>query len=165
VGNKTGDDKWHYELNDPFPDFRIRSYHMRGISNETPHGVVGGPVIKNRLFIIPRSSIYLDKTPNRTLGFPYNISKHEAREFFHADRLHPVAAADRKRDFHYTPEHTNFRQSRITSIRNPSTPTMRRPPTKHACGSSRVGGGTLDTSLGRISAPHDDRLSGKADRL
>ena len=52
VETRRGGDKWHYDLNDPFPDFRIRSYHMRSISNETPHGVLGGPVIKNRLFII-----------------------------------------------------------------------------------------------------------------
>ena len=28
VETKRGGDKWHGELNDPFPDFRIRSYHM-----------------------------------------------------------------------------------------------------------------------------------------
>ena len=32
VETRRGGDKWHYDLNDPFPDFRIRSYHMRGIA-------------------------------------------------------------------------------------------------------------------------------------
>ena len=36
VETKRGGEKWHAELNDPFPDFRIRSYHMRGIRDVRP---------------------------------------------------------------------------------------------------------------------------------
>jgi hypothetical protein len=108
VETKRGGDVWHYDINDPFPDFRIRSYHMRGISNETPHGVLGGPVIKDRLFIISALQYYLDKTPSRTLPFPDNISKHErVNSFTQIDYIlsqRQIVNAT----FHFNPEHTNF---------------------------------------------------------
>lgn len=108
VETKRGGDKWHYDLNDPFPDFRIRSYHMRGIMNWTPHIVVGGPVIKDRLFVISALQYYLDKTQNRTLPFPFNVSKHErVNSFTQIDyiisqrQIVNITA-------HYNPEHTNY---------------------------------------------------------
>lgn len=108
VETKRGGDKWHYDLNDPFPDFRIRSYHMRGIANWTPHVALGGPVIKDRLFVISALQYYMDKTPNRTLPFPFNISKHErVNSFTQIDyilsqrQILNVSA-------HYNPEHTNY---------------------------------------------------------
>jgi TonB-dependent Receptor Plug Domain len=36
VETRRGADKWHAELDDPFPDFRIRSGHMDGLRNSTP---------------------------------------------------------------------------------------------------------------------------------
>ena len=108
VETKRGGDKWHYDLNDPFPDFRIRSYHMRGISNETPRAVAGGPVIKDRLFIISALQYFLDKVPSRTLPFPDNVSKHErVNSFTQIDYIlsqRQIVNAT----FHFNPEHTNF---------------------------------------------------------
>ena len=147
VETKRGDDKWHYELNDPFPDFRIRSYHMRGISNETPHGVVGGPVIKNRLFIISALQYYLDKTPNRTLGFPYNISKHERENSF--TQIDYILSQRQivNATFHYTPEHTNFVNPDYFNPQ-PVTPSYAQTAYEGTL-ADHLGlwGGTLDTSL------------------
>ena len=42
VETRRGGDKWHYDLNDPLPDFFIRSYHMQGIRTETPRAAAGG---------------------------------------------------------------------------------------------------------------------------
>src|SRR6202008_4626504 len=67
VETRRGGDKWHYDLNDQFPDFFIRSYHMHGIRNETPRGVAGGPLIRNRLYVISALQYILDKVPSRTL--------------------------------------------------------------------------------------------------
>jgi hypothetical protein len=108
VETKRGGDKWHAELNDPFPDFRIRSDRMRGIANETPHGVVGGPVIKDRLFVISALQYFLDKVPNRTLAYPYNISKHERENSF--TQIDYILSQRQivNATFHYNPEHTNF---------------------------------------------------------
>ncbi|HXJ44035.1 MAG TPA: hypothetical protein VNH18_32410, partial [Bryobacteraceae bacterium] len=108
VETKRGGDKWHADLNDPFPDFRIRSYHMRGIRNETPRASVGGPLVKDRLFFMTSLLYFLDKSPNRTLSFPYNESKSERlNSFTQVDYI----ASNRQiinASLHYTPEHTNF---------------------------------------------------------
>src|SRR5438270_2255517 len=74
VETHRGGDKWHAELNDPFPDFRIRSGRMEGLRNSTPRALVGGPVIQNRLYLITELQYYLDKHPNLTLPYPYNES-------------------------------------------------------------------------------------------
>jgi len=74
--------KWHAGLNDPFPDFRIRSYHMRGIRNETPRGVLSGPLLRDRLYFITALTYSLDKVQSRTLGFPHNESKQESVNSF-----------------------------------------------------------------------------------
>ncbi len=108
VETRRGGDKWHADLNDPFPDFRIRSYHMRGIRNETPRAVVGGPLIEDRLFIISALQYFLDKAPNRTLPFPFNESKQERVNSF--TQIDFIASPRQivNGTFHFSPEHTNF---------------------------------------------------------
>jgi len=108
VETRRGGDTWHAGLNDPFPDFRIRSYHMVGIRNETPHAVVGGPILRNRLFLITALQYYLDKVPSRTLGFPRNESRQERINSF--TQMDFVASTRQLISFqyHFAPEHTNF---------------------------------------------------------
>ena len=53
------------------------SDHLRGIRNETPRAVAGGPLIKDRLSIISALQYTLDKVPSRTLPLPFNVSKQE----------------------------------------------------------------------------------------
>jgi hypothetical protein len=36
VETKRGGDKWKWEINDPLPEFRIRSFHLRGLKTATP---------------------------------------------------------------------------------------------------------------------------------
>ncbi|HEY2016358.1 MAG TPA: carboxypeptidase regulatory-like domain-containing protein, partial [Bryobacteraceae bacterium] len=45
VHTRRGGDTWKWEINDPFPDFRIRSYHMRGVRDASPRLNVEGPII------------------------------------------------------------------------------------------------------------------------
>jgi hypothetical protein len=108
VETRRGGDKWHADLNDPFPDFRIRSYHMIGIRNETPRAVLGGPLLRDRLYIISAFLYYLDKSPDRTLPFPHNESKIErVNSFTQVDYI----ASPRQIvnfTFHFSPEHINF---------------------------------------------------------
>jgi hypothetical protein len=108
VETRRGGEKWHAELNDPFPDFRVRSYHMVGIRNETPRFVVSGPLIRKRLYFISSLQYLLDKVSSRTLPFPHNESKQQAvNSFSQLDYI----LSDKQiltATFHFSPQHTNF---------------------------------------------------------
>jgi hypothetical protein len=147
VETKRGGDKWHADLNDPFPDFRIRSYHMRGILNETPRFVLGGPLIQNRLYFNSAIVYILDKVPSRTLGFPFNESKRESINSF--TQLDYILSQSQilTGTVHISPQHTNFINP---DYFNPQ------PVTPSNAQQSYVGtlvhhfgvwGGTLDTSI------------------
>jgi hypothetical protein len=147
VETKRGGDRWHTDLNDPFPDFRIRSYHMVGIRNETPRMAIGGPIIRNRLFVISALQYILDKVPNRTLGFPYNESKHErVNSFTQVDYMlsqRQIVNAT----FHYNPEHINFVNPDYFNPQ-PVTPSYaQRAYAATVADHLALWGGTLDTSL------------------
>jgi hypothetical protein len=108
VETRRGADKWHAELDDPFPDFRIRSGHMDGLRNSTPRALLSGPLLHNRLYMITEVQYYLDKHPNLTLPYPFNESKQElVNSFTQFDYIfstrHLLAGS-----FHLTPQHVNF---------------------------------------------------------
>jgi hypothetical protein len=75
VETRRGGDKWKWELNDPFPDFRIRSYHMQGIRDATPRLNVEGPIIPGKLYFSEGLEYEIRKTPVITLPFPNNQTK------------------------------------------------------------------------------------------
>jgi hypothetical protein len=108
IETRRGGEKWHAELNDPFPDFRVRSYHLVGIRNETPRFVVGGPLVHNRLYFNSAIVYILDKVPSRTLGFPRNESKQESINSF--TQLDYILSARQiiTATLHVSPQHTNF---------------------------------------------------------
>jgi hypothetical protein len=108
VETRRGGEKWHAELNDPFPDFRVRSFHLRGIRNETPRFVVGGPLLRNRVYFITALQYFLDKVPSRTLGFPFNESKKQAVNSFSQLDLILSARQFITATLHISPQHTNF---------------------------------------------------------
>jgi outer membrane receptor for ferrienterochelin and colicin len=47
---RPGGDKWEYSLNDPLPDFRIRSGHLEGLRDASPRLNFSGPLIRNHLY-------------------------------------------------------------------------------------------------------------------
>ena len=108
VETKRGGDKWHADLNDPFPDFRIRSFHMRGIRDESPRFVGGGPLIKNRLFFIAALQYYFQRDSIRTLPFPFNESRRESVNSF--SQLDWIITPKQfiTATMHVSPQHTNF---------------------------------------------------------
>lgn len=108
VETHRGGEKWHAELNDPFPDFRIRSGHIDGLRNSTPRVLLGGPAIHDRLYLITELQYYLDKHPNLTLPYPFNESKQElVNSFTQIDYIlsarHLLMAS-----FHLRPQHINY---------------------------------------------------------
>ncbi len=108
VETRRGGETWHAELNDPLPDFRWRSWHMRGIRDSTPRVLSSGPLIRERLFFISALQYGIVKQPERTLPFPYNESKQETvNSFSQLD----YAASGRQMvtgSLHVSPRHINF---------------------------------------------------------
>jgi len=108
VETRRGGEKWHFELNDPFPDFRIRSWRLRGLRDASPRINLNGPLFANRLYFSEGVEYDIRKIPVRTLPFPYNESKTESvNSFSQLDYIvsdkHFVTAT-----FHVTPSHINF---------------------------------------------------------
>ena len=85
---RRGGAKWDYSLNDPLPDFRIRSGHLEGLRDAAPRLNFSGPVIPNRLFIVEGTEYLIDKAEVRTLPFPFNETRSRAiNSFTQADAL------------------------------------------------------------------------------
>ncbi len=108
VETRRGGEKWHAELNDPFPDFRIRSYHLRGIRNETPRGVVGGPLIRERIYFNTALQFVYQRESSRTLPFPHNESKIQSLNSFTQFDFILSPKQIVTATLHVSPQHTNF---------------------------------------------------------
>jgi hypothetical protein len=77
VETRRGGDKWKWDLNDPFPEFFIRSYQVRGLRTATPRLNIEGPIIPGRLFFSEGIEYQIQKIPVYTLPFPDNLKKQE----------------------------------------------------------------------------------------
>lgn len=82
VETRRGGDKWNFELNDPLPEFRIRSGHLRGVREASPRIVFNGPLIANKFYFSEGVEYDLQKLPVRTLPFPFNETKQESVNSF-----------------------------------------------------------------------------------
>jgi len=79
---RRGGDKWAFSLNDPLPEFRIRSGHLVGVRDMSPRLNFGGPLIANRLFVSEGTEYLLHKQAVRTLPFPANETQFKAINSF-----------------------------------------------------------------------------------
>jgi hypothetical protein len=79
---RRGGDKWSFSLNDPLPEFRIRSWHLVGLKTASPRVNFSGPLISKRLFISEGTEFLLYKAAVRTLPFPFNETKSTAFNSF-----------------------------------------------------------------------------------
>jgi len=82
VETRRGGEKWNLELNDPLPEFRIRSGHLRGLREASPRATFNGPLIAGKLYLSEGLEYDLQKRPDRTLPFPFNESKQESVNSF-----------------------------------------------------------------------------------
>ncbi len=82
VETRRGGEKWRWELNDPLPDFFIRSYHLRGLRDATPRFNFEGPLIAGKLYFSEGVDFEVRKTPVYTLPFPFNQTKQEGINSF-----------------------------------------------------------------------------------
>jgi hypothetical protein len=82
VETRRGGDKWKWELNDPFPEFRIRSWDLRGLRTATPRLNFEGPLAPGKLYLSEGLEYEIRKTAVFTLPFPYNQKKQEGVNSF-----------------------------------------------------------------------------------
>ena len=86
VETKRGGSKWKWELNDPFPDFAIRSHHLRGVRDATPRLNFEGPLIPGKLYFSEGFDYEIRKTPIYELPYPYNLKlQHGVNSFAQFD--------------------------------------------------------------------------------
>jgi hypothetical protein len=82
VETRRGGEQWKWELNDPFPDFAIRSYHLRGLRDATPRLNLEGPVVPGKLYFSVGLEYAVRKTQVYELPFPFNQKKQEGINSF-----------------------------------------------------------------------------------
>jgi Carboxypeptidase regulatory-like domain len=82
VETRRGGEKWNWELNDPLPEFFIRSWHLRGLKDATPRFNFEGPLIPGKLYISEGIDYDVRKTSVYELPFPYNQKKQEGVNSF-----------------------------------------------------------------------------------
>ena len=105
VETRRGSDTWKYELNDPFPDFRIRNYHMRGIMDATPRLNLEGPLITGKLYFSEGLEYEIRKIPVITLPFPHNQQIKEGFNSFSQFDYILSASQLITATFHEAPQH------------------------------------------------------------
>jgi len=75
AATRGGGDKWNFELNDPFPEFRIRSLHLQGLRSVSPHVSFSGPLLAKKLYFAETTEVVVDKSPVLVLPFPFNETR------------------------------------------------------------------------------------------
>ena len=108
VETRRGGDKWNYELNDPFPEFRYLSGRLRGLRTASPRLTVNGPLIANRLYVSQGVEYDLAKRRVLALTFPVNESVSESvNSFTQLDYL-PSATQSLTATLHIAPRKAKF---------------------------------------------------------
>ncbi len=82
VETRRGGDKWNFQVNDPFPEFRFLRGQLRGMHSATPRIVFNGPLIKNKLYFSQGIEYALKKNRVLSLPFPINETVNESVNSF-----------------------------------------------------------------------------------
>ncbi|MFN0124445.1 MAG: carboxypeptidase regulatory-like domain-containing protein [Blastocatellia bacterium] len=82
VETRRGGDKWNFELNDPFPEMRFLSRHLRGLREMSPRITFNGPLVAGKLWFSQGIEYRLAKRRTFGLGFPNNETVSEAINSF-----------------------------------------------------------------------------------
>jgi hypothetical protein len=82
VETRRGGEEWKWELNDPLPEFYIRSWHLRGLRTATPRLNFEGPLIAGKLYFSEGFEYAVRKTPVFTLPFPFNQKREQGFNSF-----------------------------------------------------------------------------------
>lgn len=79
---RRGGEKWDWSLNDPLPDFRIRSAHLEGVRDASPRFNLSGPIIPGKLYFLEGAEYLLYKREIFTLPYGSNETKSQAFNSF-----------------------------------------------------------------------------------
>jgi len=82
VETRRGGDHWMWEIKDPFPEFRIRSWDLRGLRSATPRPNFAGPLKPGKLYLSAGFLYEIKKTEVYELPFPFNQKKQEGLNSF-----------------------------------------------------------------------------------
>ncbi len=124
VETRRGGDKWNYELNDPFPEFRILRKHLRGIREASPRLTLNGPLIKDKLYFSQGIEYAVAKRRVVSLPFPNNESVGESVNSFSQLDYIPGATHAITATLHITPHQARFYNLDFFNQR-PVTPNFR----------------------------------------
>ncbi|WP_263366516.1 TonB-dependent receptor [Edaphobacter bradus] len=105
---RPGGEKWEYSLNDPFPDWRIRSWHLEGVRDASPRLNLGGPLIKNHLYFVEGFEYLVDNAQVRTLPHPVNETRSNAVNSFTQIDAVPDSRNAITATFHFAPHSIEY---------------------------------------------------------
>jgi hypothetical protein len=108
ANTRRGGEKWDYSLNDPFPDFFIRSAHLDGLRDAAPRFNVGGPIISDRLYFLEGVEYLLDKQEVKTLPFDQSLSTSKAFNSFTQFDAILSASQTLSGSFHFAPHSLQY---------------------------------------------------------
>lgn len=108
AATRGGGEKWDFELNDPMPEFRIRSLRMEGMRSVSPHVNFGGPLLEKKLYFYEALEVVVDRTPTLTQPFPVNEVKTTAINSFSQMDLVISPTHTLSGTFHIAPQDVRF---------------------------------------------------------
>lgn len=108
AATKGGGEKWNFELNDPMPEFRIRSLHLQGVRSISPHVNFSGPLLAKKLYFSSATEVVVDRTPVLTQPFPVNEIKTTAVNSFSQMDLVISPTHTLTGTFHIAPQDVKF---------------------------------------------------------
>ena len=105
---RRGGDKWDYSLNDPFPDFRIRSGHLEGLVDASPRFNLSGPLVKDKLYFVEGAEYLFNNQEVLTLPYPENLTRSTAFNSF--TQLDAILSAKQTltASFHFAPHSLRY---------------------------------------------------------
>jgi hypothetical protein len=151
VETRRGGDAWHFELNDPLPEFRFRSWHMVGMKSATPRVNFGGPLLSSRLHLVESVQYEMRSTEVITLPFPDNQQRREGINSFTALDYIVNSTNILTATLHIANQHTRF--ANLDAF-NPEPVTPNSANTTYAAALSdraSLGGALLESALSATS--------------
>ncbi len=162
---RRGGEKFDWNLNDPLPDFKIRSGRLEGIRDASPRLNLSGPIIPGKLYFLEGAEYLLYKRQVYTLPYGSNETKSEAINSFTqldwiASPNHTLTAS-----FHVAPQDLTYAG---LNFFNPQTVTPNaqfHESTATLIDRLSIGGGVLQSTFANTQVSSSIHPQGSADMI